>query len=670
MVNKMFRIPASRLSIKVSLPLLLSLLVVATVSAVSIVGYVRARAAVRALVSENLAQIHERISERLTDVFLIPMRISKINAELIRQNRLRRDDIGNWRNVLFQQVKTFDTVSSIVWGDADGNMTFVSRYPAQSGYAYGIRDVASGSAIREFEMDGNGRIGSTPDVEYNIDPRTRPWYRAAQVSGRPVWADIYLWVMKQGIDPVLSVPFVAPVSDEQGKLLGVLDVEFSLYDLNRFLQSLSIGERGLAYIVDTNGEIVASSARAPMFNMNSGRRLRAVDAADPLIAASAATFMADNATMIPIRNHMSKTVSTDQGEVIVIASPFQNSGALKWLIVTVVPINDFLGEIRQGRAQTILIGMATVALAVVLGILIARYLARPIVTLADHVRRIGRGDLDGEILLTEFPEFIRLSAAINKMTDGLRDRLKLRESLAMAMEVQQNLLPSMTPAIDGLEIAGHSAYCDETGGDYYDFLEMSNQPAGTAVVAIGDVSGHGIAAAMVMASARGILRSRCRDVNSLADILNHMNQHIVADITGGRFMTMLIVAVNAGDRTLRWSAAGHRVPLIYDPGGDRFTEPEGGDAPLGVTGDTFYREHDYAALDAGSVIFMSTDGLWEAPDADGEAFGMHRVRQLIRAHAHEGADALRARIVEAVESFRGGALQQDDLTFVVVRIAA
>lgn len=665
----MIRLPASRLSIRVSLPLLLSLLVIITVAAVSIVSYVRARAAIRTLVSEDLAQIHERISERLTDVFLIPMRISRINASLIRQDRLNRNAIRLWRDVLFEQVHTFDTVSSIVWGDAQGNMTFISRYPERPGYTYGIRDAETGPATLEYELDESGHTSDTPVIQYNIDPRTRPWYVAARDAPGPIWADIYLWVMKQGVRPVLSVPYVAPVRDPEGRLLGVLDVEFSLYDLSRFLQSLSIGDRGLAYIVDSRGEIVASSTQMPIFDMQSGKRMRAMDAPEPLIAASARLFMDDRTMKIPIQNHMSRTFTTAQGEVLVIASPFQNAGVLKWLIVTVVPVEDFLGEIRQGRLQTILIGAGIVALAVILGIVIARYLARPIVSLADHVRRIGRGDLDGEIALNEFPEFIRLSAAINKMTDGLRDRLKLRESLAMAMEVQQNLLPSATPAVAGLEIAGHSAYCDETGGDYYDFLDMSNMPADTAVIAIGDVSGHGIAAAMVMASARGILRSRCRDVDSLSGILSHMNQHIVADITGGRFMTMLIVAVNAARHELRWSAAGHRVPLIYDPRRDHFHEPEGGDAPLGVTSETVYHEHAQVGLDAGCIVFLATDGLWEAPGASGEAFGMHRVQALIRAHAHEGADVLRMRIVEAVESFRAGMLQHDDLTFVVVRLA-
>jgi serine phosphatase RsbU (regulator of sigma subunit) len=94
--------------------------------------------------------------------------------------------------------------------------------------------------------------------------------------------------------------------------------------------------------------------------------------------------------------------------------------------------------------------------------------------------------------------------------------MRLRHSLALAQEVQQNLLPSGTPNIKGLDIAGHATYCDETGGDYYDFLKIAGQPDTTAAIVVGDVVGHGVAAAMLMATARGILLSRCRTPGSLA----------------------------------------------------------------------------------------------------------------------------------------------------------
>jgi serine phosphatase RsbU (regulator of sigma subunit) len=135
--------------------------------------------------------------------------------------------------------------------------------------------------------------------------------------------------------------------------------------------------------------------------------------------------------------------------------------------------------------------------------------------LVAYVKRIGKGDYDHELKIEYSKEFVELSKEINTMTAGLKDRMRLRHSLALAQEAQQNLLPSRTPEFRGLDIAGHSTYCDETGGDYFDFLNIKGLPPSTTAIAVGDVVGHGVAAAMLMATARGILRSRCRGNGTL-----------------------------------------------------------------------------------------------------------------------------------------------------------
>jgi sigma-B regulation protein RsbU (phosphoserine phosphatase) len=256
------------------------------------------------------------------------------------------------------------------------------------------------------------------------------------------------------------------------------------------------------------------------------------------------------------------------------------------------------------------------------------------------------------------------------MTAGLRDRLRMRQSLALAMEVQKCLLPSDTPIVEGLDIAGHSTYCDETGGDYYDYLDVAGLSRTTAVVAVGDVVGHGVAAAMLMATARGILRSRCEESGSLADLLTHMNTHLARDVGDmtGRFMTMLLMTLDAERRQLRWASAGHDPPLLYDPAADRFIELEGGGLPLGVLAEEQYTEYVHAAVQPHQICFVGTDGVWEAADATGALFGKARVTEVLRAHAHESADAISHALRAALETFRGGVKQADDVTFVILKV--
>lgn len=254
------------------------------------------------------------------------------------------------------------------------------------------------------------------------------------------------------------------------------------------------------------------------------------------------------------------------------------------------------------------------------------------------------------------------------MAVGLHDRMRMRESLSLAMEVQRNLLPSSVPAVSGLDIAGHSTYRDETGGDYYDFLELTDYDQDTVVVATGDVMGHGVAAAMIMATARGILRSRCAVPGSLADFLAHLNNMLVPDTGGHRFMTMLLMTVSAARHELRWASAGHGPPIVYDANANRFPEIDGGGIPLGILEEEVYEEYVQPGVSSGQIILAATDGLWETKNEDGGFYGMNRVRALLRSHARRTAAEISDVIRDEPARFRGPAGPDDDLTFVIVKV--
>jgi sigma-B regulation protein RsbU (phosphoserine phosphatase) len=258
------------------------------------------------------------------------------------------------------------------------------------------------------------------------------------------------------------------------------------------------------------------------------------------------------------------------------------------------------------------------------------------------------------------------------MIADLRDRTRLRHSLNLAMEVQQRLLPARPPSVRGLDVAGHSTYCDETGGDYYDFLVI-DQPtcdADRLLIALGDVMGHGIAAALVMAGARAVLRDRAGNAGTLADLMSRLNALLAADLGGTRFMTMHLAVVDAAAGTYRFASAGHDPAIIYDPATGEFTEIDAGDLPLGVMDDTQYEEHSFGPLRPGHVILVGTDGIWEMPSDGGEMFGKDRLRDAIRGSAGgSAADVVRA-VLDAVGKFRGDCQPVDDVTFVVVKRVA
>ncbi len=192
------------------------------------------------------------------------------------------------------------------------------------------------------------------------------------------------------------------------------------------------------------------------------------------------------------------------------------------------------------------------------------------------------------------------------------------------------------------------------------------------MIALGDVTGHGIAAAMLMATVRGVLRSQAASQNSLGHLLTHVNQHLAADTKGDRFMTMFLGIVDASAMSMRWASAGHDQPFIFDPQSGLLTEidPGGGGLPLGVIESEQYDEQSYSQLRLGQVMLIGTDGLWEARNGADEQFGKARVGQAIADFAHLTAAEIDAGIYERLREFCASRSIEDDITYVIIKFNA
>ena len=243
-----------------------------------------------------------------------------------------------------------------------------------------------------------------------------------------------------------------------------------------------------------------------------------------------------------------------------------------------------------------------------------------------------------------------------------RDRLQ--QSLDLAKEVQQSLLPKENPRFAGLDIAGKSVYCDETGGDYYDFLDLGTEKIG---VIVGDVSGHGIQSALLMTTVRGSLRQRIQKPDSLAQMITDLNKQFHTDVdNSGHFMTLFICEIDTRDRILRWIRAGHDPAMVYNIASDTFRELDGRGLPLGVAKDSQFEECAGVIADQ-QILVIGTDGIWEAFDIEGNRFGKNKFKDIIRSSAHLPADGMAERVIEAVQHFSYPLKIEDDITLVIVK---
>jgi sigma-B regulation protein RsbU (phosphoserine phosphatase) len=249
------------------------------------------------------------------------------------------------------------------------------------------------------------------------------------------------------------------------------------------------------------------------------------------------------------------------------------------------------------------------------------------------------------------------------MVPELEERVKMKQALDVAMEVQQNLLPQKIPKIEGLDIAGRSIYCDETGGDLYDFLEVCCRSSDQIGIAVGDVSGHGISAALLMASVRAFLRSRVTQPGKASEIVTDVNGLLTSDTNDtGQFVTLFYVEIVPVDKTLSWVRAGHDPAFFYDPIADKCVELQGKGVALGIDENIEYQENIKTGLAKGQILLIGTDGLWEAQNNSGEMFGKERLKALIRQYKHLSSEELIQSIIDSLKEFQGSVKQEDDIT--------
>lgn len=244
-----------------------------------------------------------------------------------------------------------------------------------------------------------------------------------------------------------------------------------------------------------------------------------------------------------------------------------------------------------------------------------------------------------------------------------------RSWLAQAMDVQQNLLPNAGFVWDGLDIAGRSLFCDQTGGDYYDYFEKSDSASRTISIMAGDVSGHGLPSALLMTTARAFLRECASRSGSVSTIVGHVNRHLTHDVqASSRFMTLFYAEIDCNARCIRWVRAGHEPALVYDPRSGEFGELGGqGGLPLGVFGEARYEEY-HRELAAGQVLVIGTDGIWEARNREGRMFGKLLLQQVIRDNVVRPAAEIVEKVLEALKQFLFPLDIQDDATLVVVKV--
>jgi PAS domain S-box-containing protein len=262
-------------------------------------------------------------------------------------------------------------------------------------------------------------------------------------------------------------------------------------------------------------------------------------------------------------------------------------------------------------------------------------------------------------------------SAITSQVSQFMERQKAEQALherqrefAIARDIQQGLLPRCAPVLPGLAVAGLSLPAQETGGDYFDYFTL---PDGTLGVAIGDASGHGIGAALLMAETRACLRILAQTHADLGQVLALANARLSEDVAEDHFVTLLVARLDPVAYTLTYSNAGHWPGYVLDFRGQIKAVLESTGVVLGFAQAGAFPTGPEVSLAAGDTVLLCTDGLAEAFSKDGAAFGKARILDLVRGHRHEAATDIVATLCHEVLEF-AGEQQLDDMTAVVVKV--
>lgn len=397
--------------------------------AVGLTGWLSIRngqQAVNDVASQLRSEVTARIQQYLQTYVETPHKINQLNANGVRLGEVDVQNLSALEQHLWYQLETFDSVTAIYVGSEYGEHVAVERND-EGRFQVKLSGEASGHEIRIYAADRPGSYTKLLRSRPNYDPRTRPWYQSAVKSRTANWGGIY----RLFATPKYVLNASLPIYDSRGSLLGVAAVDFSLTGISQFLRSLTIGRSGETFIVERRtGLLVGSSATqqpyiitnptAPITQQNPVR-VQAAQSSDPLTRQTTQYLQQRFGNFAQIGKAQQLDFDLNGQRQFLQVVPLTTQEGLDWLIVVVVPESDFMDQIQLNTRNTILLCLGAFGFAIVLGILTARWITQPILSLASAAESISKGNLDQTVPMNGTKELNLLAQVFNRMVTQLRE---------------------------------------------------------------------------------------------------------------------------------------------------------------------------------------------------------------------------------------------------------
>jgi PAS domain S-box-containing protein len=432
--------------------------VIQVVTIVGVVGYFSFKTgekAVNDLANQLTSEITERIEENLNNYLSTPENINRSNAAALKLGILNSKDLATIQKYFWNQMQIFDKASSVAIATENKDFLLIERVDQQ--LILRIFSKTTNKLQKRYLLDSQGKqttLMGSHFYDLHNDPPGNPWYKRVKKANKSVWFNV-VSLPKGPLHPILSLANLQPFYNQNGEFQGVVASSFHLNKMSNFLASIKIGKTGSAFIMDSQGFLVATSTEEATFtkqveatraeNLDPRKRRKYAIKSDDLLTKSTSEFLLSKyGDFKNITQFQRLRFTVKQKRYFLSVTPTQQDKQLNWLTVIIIPESDFMAEINANTRQTILLSGVALIIAIIIGILTANYVIKPILRLNQASKEIAQGNWNKIIEINRNDEVGELANSFNFMAEQLQEsfatlEIKVEERTRDLAESNQQL---------------------------------------------------------------------------------------------------------------------------------------------------------------------------------------------------------------------------------------